>query len=96
MMVMFTGVTRDALHTQLGLAIFFSVALLLRQKAHQGWPIGVTVVAAVLSEVFDYGRDVARYGVWDRSGSVHDIINTVFWPLIIYLMVRSGIVFRRP
>lgn len=95
-MVMLTGVTRDALHTQLGLAIFFGVALLMRQKVHQAWPICVTVVAAVLSEAFDYARDVSRYGAWDRAGSMHDIINTVFWPLIICLMVRAGIVFRRP
>ena len=93
--VMLTGVSRDALHTQLGLLIFFVAAYLLRKPAGNWMPVSVVVLAALLVEVFDRARDLATSGVWDTDGSIHDVINTVFWPLVLFAMVKTGTVFKR-
>lgn len=94
-LVLLAGVSRDALHTQIGLFLFFAVALVFRRQASRWLPLSAVMAAAVASEVFDCLRDLSRYGVWDHEGSIHDIINTVFWPVIIHVMARTGIVFSR-
>ena len=93
--VMLTGVSRDALHTQLGLLIFFLAAMLLGKSAGNWLPVSVVVLAALVVEVFDRMRDLSSYGVWDTKASIHDVINTVFWPLILFLMVKAGLVFKK-
>ncbi len=94
-LVLLTGVSRDALHTQLGLLIFFLVAIIFRRRAGALIPVTSVVLAALVVEVFDRMRDISRYGVWDTNGSLHDVINTVFWPLVLFLMVKTGCVFKK-
>lgn len=94
-LVSFTGVTRDSLHTQLGLFIFFMVALIFGMRAGSALPILVVLSAALLSEVFDRLRDLSDYGVWDWRESIHDVVNTVFLPAVIVAMVKSGRIFSR-
>jgi hypothetical protein len=94
-LVLLTGVTRDALHTQLGLFIFFMVALMFGKRAGSPIPILAVLSAALLSEVFDRLRDLSDYGVWDWRESIHDVINTVFWPAVIVALVKSGRIFSR-
>lgn len=93
--VLLTGVSRDALHTQLGLLIFFVAAIVLRRPAGNWMPVTVVMLAALGVEVFDRARDLASFGVWDTNASVHDVINTVFWPLVLFAMVKTGTVFKR-
>lgn len=93
--VLLTGISRDALHTQLGLLIFFVVAIMLRRPANTWLPISVVVLAAMVVEMFDRARDLSRFGIWDTDASLHDVINTVFWPSVLYLMAKTGIVFRK-
>jgi hypothetical protein len=93
--VLLTGVSRDALHTQLGLLIFFLIAIIFRKRAGTLIPVVGVAAAALLVEVFDRARDLSRYGVWDTNASLHDVINTVFWPLVLFVMVRAGIVFKK-
>lgn len=93
--VHWTGLSRDALHTQIGLVLLFATCLISRRRIDSWLPVLAVIAAALLSEVFDRQRDIARYGVWDRSGSIHDVVNTVFWPIVLWIMVRTGVVFKR-
>ncbi|HLV08539.1 MAG TPA: hypothetical protein VKY80_12765 [Croceibacterium sp.] len=79
-----TGATEDLLHMHAGLAIFVLSAWLLKKKMRSPVPLSLVAFFAVLNEVFD----------WSFGGSpgtlepVVDILNTVFWPTVLFLLAR--------
>jgi len=50
--------------------------------------IWAVVIVAIGAELFDARDDLINHGLWRIGVSMHDIINTIFWPLIIWLMAR--------
>ena len=80
------GATEELLHVHVGLLIFIATALLLRRRMASGWPIAVVGVLAFLNEFLDYvGPSSAP--MWR---SVLDIVNTLLWPGILFLLARRG------
>ncbi|WP_336040279.1 hypothetical protein [Acinetobacter calcoaceticus] len=86
-----TDLARDALHIYAGLAVFFIVAFFHHRQLKSSWAIWATIIIAIGAELFDARDDLINYGYWRVGARVHDIINTVFWPFIIWLMVRFKI-----
>ncbi|WP_291355515.1 MULTISPECIES: hypothetical protein [unclassified Acinetobacter] len=84
----FTELSRDALHIYAGLTLFFIVAFFHHHQLKSKWAIGAVLIAAVVAELFDAHDDLINYGYWHIGASLHDIINTIFWPLVIWLMAR--------
>lgn len=80
------GATEALLHVHVGLLIFVVTALLLRRRMASAWPVAVVAALAVLNEVVDFcGPSPAPY--W-RSGL--DILNTIFWPAVLFVLARRG------
>lgn len=90
-----TGLGRDALHIYAGLAVFFSSSLLLRMPVSRYWPLVIAILLACMVEIADLRDDLASYGRWRVWSSVHDVCNTVFWPLIITLLARYSKAFTK-
>ena len=84
----FTGLERDALHIYAGLTIYLIVALLHKRQLKSKWAIGVVVIVVIAIELFSARHDLFSDGIWRVGASLHDIINTIFWPMIIWLSVR--------
>lgn len=81
-----TGLSKDALHIYVGLAIFFATVVFLRQRMSSLWPILLVVLAAIAGEVLDMRDDLNMLGHWRWKASLHDFLNTLFWPTAIWLM----------
>ncbi|CAB1208443.1 hypothetical protein [Acinetobacter bouvetii] len=84
----FTELSRDALHIHLGLLLFLVVAFFHHRQLKSKWAIWTVVIVAIAAELFDARDDLINHGLWRIGASMHDIINTIFWPLIIWLMAR--------
>ena len=78
------GASESLIHVHVGLAIFVVTALLLRQRMRSWIPLAVVFALALLNEVVDY-----NYGIlWDYTSSGKDLINTIFWPTVLFLLAR--------
>jgi hypothetical protein len=89
------GLPKDALHIYVGLILFLGTAALFRRPLRSPLPILVVILAALAGELWDIidtraaGRDI----VWARNW--HDVWNTSFWPMALYLLARFTRVLKR-
>ena len=90
-LVQAVGLSKDALHIYVGLIVFFVVAITLRRRPASYLPLVAVVVTAILGELVDMRDDIKSLGAWRWRASLHDLANTVFWPLVITLLVRSRV-----
>ncbi|MGE4315370.1 hypothetical protein [Acinetobacter sp.] len=86
--VNFTELSRDALHMYAGLMLFFIVAFFHHRQLKSKWAIWTVLIVAIAAELFDARDNLINHGLWRIGASLHDIINTIFWPLLIWLMAR--------
>lgn len=87
------GLSRDALHIYVGLTVFLATAALMRKSLRSMVPWFAVIVVAVACEMLDMRDDFARFGYWRWRASLHDILNTLFWPTVFFLLTRFGIFF---
>jgi len=78
------GMGDDLMHVHLGLAIFVLSALILRKPMRSAWPIGLVVALALINEVVDYFVTPN----WSAGLSLLDVVNSVFWPTLLFLIAR--------
>lgn len=79
-------VSDDLLHVHVGLAIFVVTALLLRRRISLAWPLAAVAVLAALNEAIDYFGSTPAPPLRVAT----DVLNTVLWPLVLFLLVRWG------
>lgn len=87
-LVAMTGLSKDALHVYFGLAIFLAVSLLLRKPLRTLLPWLVVLCAACAGELLDMRDDLRLLGHWRYMASLHDLVNTMFWPTVLALLAR--------
>ena len=78
------GVSESLLHVHAGLAIFVLTALLLRQRMRSWIPLVVVIVLELANETIDYYYSSG----WDLASSTMDVVNTLLWPLVLFLLAR--------
>src|SRR5690349_19817230 len=79
-----TGMSENLLHLHAGLAIFVLTALLLRKRMRSWIPLTVVVTLALLNEFIDYWAGLR----WDLASSAIDLLNTILWPSVLFLLAR--------
>lgn len=79
------GATEDLMHLHAGLIIFFAAALVLRHRMRSRVPIALVYLFAFGNEVIDF---YSPAGGATLSGSVADILNTIVWPTLLFLLAR--------
>jgi len=78
-----TGATEDLLHVHFGVLIFVVVAVAFRRRMHSWWPVSLVWAFALANELVDcFAAD------WQADASALDVLNTVFWPTILFLVAR--------
>lgn len=82
--------SRDALHIYVGLAVFLVAAAVSGKSLRSTVPWLAVLAVAVTGELVDMIDDLARLGAWQWQASLHDVINTVFWPTALWLFFRRG------
>lgn len=83
-----TGLSRDALHVHVGLAVFLAAVVVLRRPLRSVLPWLVVLAVAVAGELLDLRDDVSTTGEWRSRDSLRDIVNTVLWPTVLLLAAR--------
>ena len=90
-----TGLPQDALHVYLGLIIFLGFAAVFRLSLRDWRPITAVLLAVLAGEAWDLA-DMYRTGEAPRWGmSGHDVWNTMFWPLVLFILARWSGVLKR-
>jgi len=94
--VSFTGLERDALHIYVGIGVFLITSLLFKNHRYR-WLIALfTVIAAAsMGEVLDRHDQLIISKHWYWQGSVHDIVNTCFFPTLFTLILTFTHFFER-
>lgn len=79
-----TGAPESLLHVHAGLAIFVLAALLLRKRMRSPLPFALVILFALANEVVD--------GLQHRSSTglepLVDIVNTIWWPAVLFVLAR--------
>lgn len=77
------GLSRDALHIHIGLALFFVVVLLLRERTGGTRPWLTVLALTLLGEVADYSAMAHDGNSFVPAVHAHDIWNTMLWPTVL-------------
>jgi len=80
--------SKDAVHIHLGLLVFFMFLLLLRKNPNDLKAIIPVIILACSMEALDLYDDFRSLGYFRWLASIHDIINTTFWPVSIVLISK--------
>lgn len=78
-----TGLQDSLLHVHAGMAVFFLSRFISRRSFGSPLPLTCVYVAEAINEVLDR----INHGRW-MPDTASDIANTVFWPTLIFLVVR--------
>jgi hypothetical protein len=82
------GITKDALHIHIGLAIFLGVALVFRRSLASWLPWLVLLAFELANELMDVFYWNGRGIGFDLGDSPKDVVNTMFWPTVVLLVAR--------
>jgi len=91
----FTDLSRDALHVYAGMTAFLLTAAALRKSLKSPIPWLVVLALACWMEVLDAIDAMLTYGHWWARASAHDIVNTMFWPTVLFVLARWTKIFSR-
>lgn len=83
-----TGLSKDALHIYVGLGVWLLAATLMRRSIGTLRPWLAVLVVALGIEAFDAFDDWVQLGRWRWKASLHDVVNTLFWPTVLALLAR--------
>ncbi|HUQ08996.1 MAG TPA: hypothetical protein VM146_01680 [Steroidobacteraceae bacterium] len=84
----YTGLSKDALHIYVGIGVWLLAAAVFRRSITTLRPWLVVLVVACGIECFDAFDDWVQLGRWRWRASIHDLINTLFWPSVLGLSAR--------
>ena len=90
-LVQLSGLSKDALHIYVGLIVFFLVTFAVRKRRWSYLPLMTVMAVAVLGELVDMRDDINSLGAWRWRASIHDVLNTAFWPFVITVLVRARV-----
>jgi hypothetical protein len=92
--VQFASLSKDALHIYVGMGVFLIGSALAQKGLRSTFPILVVAVMALVGELLDARDDLRIHGHWRVMASLHDFTNTVFWPLMLWLLARYSRVMK--
>ncbi|HEV2865032.1 MAG TPA: hypothetical protein VGX37_00815 [Allosphingosinicella sp.] len=79
-----TGASDTLLHVHAGLAVLFLARIVTRRSLATPVPFLVVCAAEFGNELMDY----LGYGSWRWHDTLTDIVNTLFWPLVLMIGLR--------
>ena len=79
-----TGLSDTILHIHAGMVILLLARMITRRSLGTLIPLSCVALAELGNEVMDR----LNFGSWRWPDTTSDVINTLFWPLVICLAVR--------
>lgn len=84
-------ISKDAIHIHIGLIVFFAAVVLWRKGSFEARCLIPVVIVASLMEMLDLRddyRSLDRLRMAAVTASIYDLLNTLFWPVIIVVLAR--------
>lgn len=78
------GISSDAVHVHIGIALWLASALVLRRSLRSPLPLLVVLAAELANEVLDR----LFWGQW-QDDTLADVAHTSGWPLVLCLALRG-------
>lgn len=88
MLVEVLGMSRDALHFHVSLALFFGALLIFKRRLGDWLPLALVLFVAVAGEVWDVRSLILRDIPIDPLQNAHDIVLTLAWPVLLTVYGR--------
>lgn len=79
-----TGMADSLLHVHAGMAVLILARVLTRRSLSTPVPLLVVAAAEAANEILDR----LHYGSWRWADTTADVVNTLFWPTVLYLGLR--------
>jgi len=76
------------LHVHVGLGLFVIITLLLRRPPGSVLPLLLVLFAEACNELMDFARYHLSGWPWTAAPTVHDIVDTLFWPVLLTVAAR--------
>ena len=89
--LVFFHLSKDAVHIHIGLAVLFMYVLLFRKPMASLKNLIPLLLVASVMELLDIWDDKNSLGYIRWSSSLHDMVNTVFWPVCIVFLAKLRI-----
>jgi hypothetical protein len=90
-----TGLSKDALHIYVGLFVFFSFVTAARKGKIEPIALIPVLLIAVSMEIVDLYDNYRTMGSMYWANSIHDLVNTALWPVVIVLLAQFNLAFRK-
>lgn len=75
------------LHVHVGMVIWVA-CVLIAGDIGAFWPLAVVFAAELFNELLDRLRE----GSWRIPDTIADIVNSVFWPVVLFALARAGLI----
>ena len=83
--------SRDAVHIYVGLFCLLLYVIVFRKRIDAWWSLLPVLLLAMGMESLDLHDDYQSLGYFRWGASLHDIINTLFWPFVIVTLFKFRI-----
>lgn len=86
-------ISKDAIHIHIGLFVFFAAVVLWRKGSFDARCLIPVIIVASLMELLDLRDDYTDQGsirMAAVTASIHDLINTMLWPVVIVILGWMG------
>lgn len=80
-----TGASDSLLHVHAGMAVLLIARILTGRSLATPIPFLIVCIAAVANEVLDR----INHGVWRPLDTTLDLLNTLFWPFVLMIGLRT-------
>jgi hypothetical protein len=88
----FFDLTKDAMHIYIGLSALLLWVLFRRRSLGLLKNLIPVLIVAILMEAFDLRDDFTSFGHFRWSASLHDILNTMFWPAVVIVLFKYRLI----
>ena len=83
-----SGVSMDALHVVVGVALLFAAAFLLRTSVARPLPLLVVLIFAIINEASDFTVEIWPQLAIQAGEGAKDVLLTLAVPVLIFLVAR--------
>ena len=80
--------SRDAVHIYVGMAVLLLFVIIFQRGRFSFVSLVPVFVVAIIMAVFDLYDDSRTFGYLRWDASLHDVVNTVFWPVILVFVAK--------
>ena len=80
--------SRDAIHIYVGITVLLLFVIIFQKGRFSVVSLIPVFVVAIIMEVFDLYDDSRTFGYVRWDASLHDVVNTVFWPVILVFVAK--------